>query len=187
MDFVRREIPFGSDPRSDKRSLYRLADPFLRLWFRVVAPHRAALAEAPRETRLAYWHRQRAALEAYAWEELCRMAVPFLHRADHALAPFGPFEPARRYWRGGDPEVDVVARSVDGRHVLVGEAKWREGPSSGAEADTWLARLRAATPVLPGIEGCRVVYALFVPGGGLTDGDAGAHVVDARSVMGVLR
>lgn len=187
MDFVRREIPFGSDPRSDKRSLYRLADPFLRLWFRVVAPHRAALAEAPRETRLAYWRRQRAALEAYAWEELCRMAVPFMHAADHPLAQFGPFEPARRYWRGRDPEIDVVARSVDGVHVLVGEVKWRAEPLSGAEADAWLARLRAATPVLPGIEGRRVVYALFVPGAGPSDAYAGVHVVDARTVMGVLR
>ena len=41
--------------------------------------------------------------------------------------------------------------------------------------------------MLPGIEACRVVYALFVPGGGSSDGYAGVHVVDARTVMGVLR
>ena len=70
MQLVRRETPFGSSPKSGKRSLYRIADPFLRLWFRVVAPHRAALAEAPRETRLHYWHRHRSSLEAQAWEEL---------------------------------------------------------------------------------------------------------------------
>ena len=84
-------------------------------------------------------------------------------------------------------KIDVVARSVDGRHVLVGEARWRAGPLSAAEADAWLARLRAVAPVLPGIEACRVVYALFVPGGGSSDGYAGVHVVDARTVMGVLR
>lgn len=60
MGFVRRDTPFGSDPKSGKRSLYRIDDPFLRLWFRVVAPHRAALAGAPRETRLAYWRRYRS-------------------------------------------------------------------------------------------------------------------------------
>ena len=32
----------------------RIDDPFLRLWFRVVAPHRTALAAAPREARLRY-------------------------------------------------------------------------------------------------------------------------------------
>ena len=31
MNLVRREIPFGSDPKSGKRSLYRIDDPFLRL------------------------------------------------------------------------------------------------------------------------------------------------------------
>lgn len=188
MDFVRREIPFGSDPRSDKRSLYRLADPFLRLWFRVVAPHRAALAEAPRETRLAYWHRQRAALEAYAWEELCRMAVPFLHRADHALAAFGPFEPARRYWRGRDPEIDVVARSVDGRRVLVGEAKWTHAPVCAEEVRAIAKRLRSATPILRGIGHLEVVYAAFLPSGdrGLSmEGEV--TVIGADAVMGVLR
>lgn len=119
------------------------------------------------------------------------MAVPLLHRADHALSPFGPFAPARRYWRGRDPEVDVVARSVDGRHVLVGEAEWRTDPLPGAEADAKLARLRAAARVLPGLpgtDGREVVYALFVPGGGESPGDADdVHVVDARTVMGVLR
>ena len=33
---------------------HRIDDPFLRLWFRVVAPHRPALAAAPREARLRY-------------------------------------------------------------------------------------------------------------------------------------
>ena len=124
MGFVRRETPFGADPKSGKRSLYRIDDPFMRLWFRVVAPHRAALASAPRETRLQYWYRHRPSLEAHAWEELCRMAVPLLHRADTPLADLGPFEPAQRYWRGNAPERDVVARSIDGRRLLVGEAKW---------------------------------------------------------------
>ena len=42
MEFALRETPFGSPPRSGKRSLYRLADPFLRLWFqrRGAAPRR---------------------------------------------------------------------------------------------------------------------------------------------------
>ena len=119
MGLVRRETPFGSDPRSGKRSLYRIDDPFLRLWFRVVAPHRAAFAAAPRETRLRYWRRHRSSLESLAWEEQCRMAVPLLHRSDTTLAGLGPWEPAQRYWRGNAPEPDVVARSVDGRRARV--------------------------------------------------------------------
>ena len=115
MDFVRREIPFGSSPASGKRSLYRIDDPFLRLWFAAVAPHRAALAEAPRDTRLHYWRRHQAALEAYAWEELCRMAVPELHRSDTPLGRLGPWEPAQRYGAATPPiSTSSRARSTAG-------------------------------------------------------------------------
>ena len=183
MDFVRREIPFGSSPASGKRSLYRLDDPFLRLWFAAVAPHRAALAEAPRDTRLHYWRRHRAALEGYAWEELCRMAVPELHRLDTPLAPLGPWEPARRYWRGNAPELDVVARSVDGRRLLVGEAKWsaRSGPVSRAGPVPGIGGV-------PGTAGLEAVGVRFVPEASVRiDTSTGVHLVDASDVLSVLR
>ena len=183
MDFVRREIPFGSSPASGKRSLYRLDDPFLRLWFAAVAPHRAGLAEAPRDTRLHYWRRHRAALEGYAWEELCRMAVPELHRIDTPLAPLGPWEPARRYWRGNAPELDVVARSVDGRRLLVGEAKWsaRFGPVSRAGPLPGIGGV-------PGTAGLEAVGIRFVPeASARIDASTGVHLVDAGDVLSVLR
>ena len=62
------------------------------------------------------------------------MAVPALHRSDTPLGRLGPWEPAQRHWRGNAPDLDVVARSVDGRRLLVGEAKWssRSGPVSRA-------------------------------------------------------
>ena len=182
MGFVRREIPFGADPKSGKRSLYRIDDPFMRLWFRVVAPHRAALANAPRETRLQYWYRHRPSLEALAWEELCRMAVPLLHRTDTPLADLGPFEPAQRYWRGNAPERDVVARSIDGRRLLVGEAKWTAtaGPVSR------IGRPRPAAD-LPGAASCEIVHARFVPDAREAETGAGVVTVDAGTVMAVLR
>ena len=157
MRFLRREIPFGSPPRSGKRSLYRIEDPFLRLWFRVVAPHRAALAAAPRETRLMYWKRARTALESYAWEELCRMATPMLHRTDSPLGTLGPWEPAQRYWRRNEPEVDVVARSVDGKRLLVGEVKW------AAESRPRRPAEKPETAHLPGARDAEVIHARFVP------------------------
>ena len=180
MQFVRREIPFGSSPRSSKRSLYRIDDPFMRLWFRVVAPHRAALAEAPRETRLHYWRRYRSSLEAQAWEELCRMAVPMLHRADVPVARLGRFEPARRYWRGSERELDVVARSLDGRRMLVGEVKWQ-----AKAATRWRTGAPADTGALPGAAEAEPVHILFVPDAAGVAVDV--EVVDARTVMAVLR
>ena len=178
MGLVRRETPFGANPKSGKRSLYRIEDPFLRLWFRVVAPHRAALAVAPRETRLHYWRRHQPHLEALAWEELCRMAVPLLHRSDAALGKLGPWEPAQRHWRGNDPELDVVARSVDGRRLLVGEAKWTKTPPDNASAIP-----QGDLGRMLGMEGAQLCKALFAPLRGKPREKAGIHWVDARTVM----
>ena len=176
MDLVRREIPFGSDAKSGKRSLYQIADPFLRFWFRVVAPNRSLLADAPRETRLMCWQRHRLRLEAHAWEELCRAAVPHLHQVLPAVARLGPFTEARRYWRGNDPELDIVARSVTGSDILVGEAKL--GAGRGPQRGT---ALRLGTlPV-----GDASIRALTFTPEALTDGDA--DVVDARMVLDALR
>lgn len=185
MQLVRRETPFGSPPRTGKRALYRIDDPFLRLWFRTVAPHRAMLGAAPKETRLTYWRNAWPTLAATAWEELCRRAVPLLHRSDTALGRLGPWEPAQRYWRGNAAELDIVARSVDGERLLIGEAKWSSRP---------LRQLRANLPSdaaalrLPGAGERELVRALFVPAApAKRDAGGHMHLVDAAAVMEVLR
>lgn len=181
MGLVRRDTPFGTDPKSGKRSLYRIDDPFLRLWFRIVAPRRAALAAAPPETRLAYWQRHRRGLEALAWEELCRRAVPLLHRSDTTLGRLGPWEPAQRYWRGNAPELDIVARSVDGKRLLVGEVKSTTQPVKVPGAD-----VRVHLGDLAGAEDIELHQALFVPERMPEDAGHRLHVVDAGTVMGLL-
>ena len=112
------------------------------------------------------------------------MAVPLLHRADGPLARLGPFEPAQRYWHGNAPEYDIVARSVDGRRLLVGEAKW---PRSGASTGGWEAGRRAGTGGLPGAADRDVVHVLFVPDATGVETDARVATVDAKTVMSVLR
>ena len=183
MGFLRRELPFGSDPHSGKRSLYRIDDPFLRMWFRVVAPHRAALATSPPESRLRYWHRYRRDLEAVAWQELCSAAVPRLHESDHPIAGFGPFEPAQRFWHGNAPERDIVARSVDGSRVLVGEAIRSLDPKNVGRS---LAGL--ANAALPGTRHCDIIPVLFAPqADDLPRQTELGFVVDAESVFSALR
>lgn len=183
MSLLRRETPFGSPPGSGKRVLYRIDDAFLHLWFRVVAPRRAMFAEAPRETRIGLWHRQRAHLEAAAWEELCRLAIPTLHRHDTPLGRLGPWEPAQRHWSGRGPEIDVVARSADGRRLLLGEAKWSVAGRIAAAPGP-----RPDASALPGAQGCEVVLARFVPAASTGfDERTGTHLVDAGGVLRALR
>ncbi len=124
LGLVKREIPYGEPEHSSKRSLYKISDPFFRLWFRIVAPNKALLAEAPAVSRKALWERHKTALFAQSWEEMSRQSIPFLHRTDSPVGRFGPWEPAKRYWHGNEPEWDVVSRSLDDKKLLLGEVKW---------------------------------------------------------------
>lgn len=120
MGIVRREIPFGETEKESRRSLYRLSDPFFRLWFRAVAPHRAALAAGTRPSRKATLAKIWEALAAEAWEEICRARVPRLSG--------GAWKPAARWWKGNDPEWDVVSEAGDGSRLLLGEVQWSGRP-----------------------------------------------------------
>jgi hypothetical protein len=114
-----REVPFGESEKSSRRSLYRIADPFLRLWFRIVAPHRAYLAAARRPQRIALLKKHWPSLVADSWEELCRAMVPELRLPD-----MGTCGPASRWWHGNAPEWDVVSESPLSKSILLGEARW---------------------------------------------------------------
>lgn len=187
LGLVKREIPFGEEEKSGKLALYRIGDPFFRLWFSVVAPHRALFAAGPRETRLAVWRKLRLNLEAQAWEDLCRASVPFLHKTDSPLGAPGPWMPARRYWRRGEPEWDVVASSLDGEHLLLGEVKWLEKPADAGTLRAVAAELEANGVPAVVRRPKKIIRAVFVPQvrGGVRS-LASAHAVDCRTVLSCL-
>ena len=160
LGFVRRETPYGEPPRGGKRSLYKLDDPFLRLWFRVVAPNRAALVAGSPASRRALLAEHWPALLGQAWEELCRAGLAAIRRG--AVAALGPWRPAARYWHGAEPEWDLVADATVGRRVLAGEAWFAARPLTAEVARREAARL-ATRPLPPPLAGREVVRALFVP------------------------
>ena len=116
MGLAAREVPF--DDSGSKRALYRIRDPFFRLWFRVVAPNRGPLATMNAAARRALLAKHWPGLLGQAWEELCRDAVPGL----------GDWSTASRWWSGHEPAWDVVAESIDRTRLLVGEVKIRASP-----------------------------------------------------------
>jgi AAA+ ATPase superfamily predicted ATPase len=165
LGLVRRELPFGESEKGGKRALYKIADPFFRLWFRVVAPYRAQLASGTAEARRQLLARFWESLCAQSWEELCRLQVPRMP-AEGTLGRLGPWGPASRWWHGTQPEWDVVSESLDGSHVLLGEAKWSARPFDRKALETALRELavRPAPPLPARLAGAEVVRALFVPG-----------------------
>jgi hypothetical protein len=100
-----RELPFGESVRSTKKTLYRIADPTLRFWFRVYSPHQSLWTTFTAEQKSKLIHDHAASV----FEDFCRAR----------------FAGARRYWERG-VELDFVAPDPeDPRRLLVAEVKWR--------------------------------------------------------------
>ncbi len=153
---VRREVPFGESPRSSKRSLYRLADPFLAFWYRFVQPNESLL-----ELDLvdAVHERVRQGFALFAgeiWEDLARISVPRLRAGG---VDWGP---ALRWWGtdldGRSVEIDVAAESLDGKSILVGEAEWTGRPQARLLASELAEKSRR----LPFVRGRPVHLALWL-------------------------
>ena len=124
LGLVRRDLPFGSSLADSKRTLYRLADPFLRAWFRFVEPNHSRV-EAGLVAKVAAEVEQSLSLHVSSvWEDLVREAVP---RSKLCGKLWGV---AASWWGPGldrvPLEVDVVAESADRNEVLIGEVKWQD-------------------------------------------------------------
>ncbi len=155
LGLVRRDMPFGASPRDSKRSLYRIADPFLRFWFRFVEPNRSRLearqlASVLREIRAHF-----AQHVAGAWEDLVRSSVTRRRLFDQTWGE------ARSWWGPGKDrtpvEIDVVAESTDGAALLVGEIKW----TASRDFDRLTATLRRKAENLPFAEGRQVFFGIW--------------------------
>lgn len=180
LGYVQRDYPFGETAKSTKRTLYKLADPFLRFYFRFVEPQRSRL-ELGLDAQVS--NEIQAGLPGHvaeAWEELARRSVPFL--SAHGLS----WKPAARWWGGGrdgNPlELDVVAESVDGSAVLVGEAKWGRRPKNVHGLHGQLMEKALLCPALAG----RKIHTALWLGGGAAVGRA-EDVYSEEQVLAALR
>jgi hypothetical protein len=124
LNLVRREVPFGSSPRDTKRTSYRIADPFLRFWFRFVEPARSRIEvglsrAVTSEIEGSFGHHAGS-----VWEDLVRAAVPRMRIAGVQWNEVG------RWWGTGldgkPMEIDVVGWDSGGRTLLVAEAEWSD-------------------------------------------------------------
>lgn len=155
LEYVRREVPFGSSTRDSKRTLYRIADPFLRFWFRYVEPGRSRL-EAGRVSAVERdISRTLSHHVGGVWEDLARESVPRLELLGRAWGP------AARWWGAGldrkPMEIDVVSESEDGKAILVGEATWDDAADAAGRLDS-LARRARNLPLAQGREVCVAVW-----------------------------
>lgn len=156
LDFIEREIPFGENPKNSKKSLYKVSDPFMDFYFHFVVPNRSLIELGRVEMVADTIHLQFSRYISVWWEKLCRQAV------SGSMIGGDVYSLAGRWWgnvaRDEIIELDVVAQSMDGKKLLVGECKWTEGE----DANRLLYELTEKARKLPFLKGQEIVPILFL-------------------------
>jgi hypothetical protein len=161
LQLVRRRIPATTPPErreKTKTSQYHLTDPYLRFYFRFIAPNTDLIEQ---ELSQILWDRISDQFRAFvgmtAFEELCREWVLLKARAGEL--PMVP-ELVGSHW-STNAQVDVVAVNWHDKAILLGECKW----GVDAVGRTVIRELVDKTPkVVPG-EGWQVTYVYFARAG----------------------
>jgi hypothetical protein len=121
LGLVSRDVPASEhDPDRSKRGLYRIADPFVRFWFRHVRRGWNRLETGQLDAVLRGVGTDLDHLAAAAYEDLCRHLAATGGLGTHRWSRVG------RWWNRLD-EMDVVGFADDGG-LLAGEAKWSSRP-----------------------------------------------------------
>lgn len=129
MKYLRREIPFGESPKKSKKGIYLINDPLMDFYYTFIMPNLSAIGRGRRGFVMDVIKEKFNGYVATHWEHLCREAVSdnlYLGRR---------WKDASRWWGtvavpGSDAktsremEFDVMAESIDGKAILVGECKW---------------------------------------------------------------
>ena len=126
LGFLEKYIPFGIDEKNAKKSLYKIADPFMAFYYQFVVPNRSFIElnrRLPIDQALNTHFSEYVSMQ---WEKMCRDAVT------GNLVNGVVYGKAKRWWgsvlneakKAEQVEFDVVAESIDKKYLLVGECKW---------------------------------------------------------------
>ena len=160
LGYLSKDVPFGIPEKNTKKSLYKIADPFMAFYYQFVVPNRSFIElqrPKPVEQALKAHFAEYVSLQ---WESLCRDAVTG-NLIDGVL-----YGEAKRWWgtvlnedkKPEQVELDVVAESVDKKYLLVGECKW----SAQENGKQLTAKLLRKAKLLPFAKNHEIVPVLFL-------------------------
>ena len=120
---IDREVPVTASAKKSKRSRYRVADEFLRFWFRYVEPNRSSIEEAPDIVYDGTIAPDLPMHVAITFEDVCKEAVwEGIRRGE-----FEPYSEVGRWWYNKD-EIDIVGLAPNDDRILFAECKWTSDP-----------------------------------------------------------
>lgn len=157
LGYIRREIPFGENEKKSRKGLYYINDQLLAFNYRFVTPFRSLLEFGGIDRVLALVESQFPQYVGYCWEQLCREFV-----SGNVIDGIA-FNVASRWWgkvfadgdeTGKMAEIDVVAESLDHKHILIGECKWTEAE----DTERIEKRLSSLAPLLPFVKRGQTIH-----------------------------
>lgn len=156
LGYVERLVPATvRRPDKSRQGRYVITDPYLRFYYRFLAPHRSAIEQGrvKQVTSLLYDHLLDF-IGTHTFEELCREWVSV--KAEMGEFPFLP-EQTGSFW-SKQAQVDVLAINWRTKDILLGECKWGQ-QAVGREVIQTL--VEKTDKVLPGQVNWQVHYAFF--------------------------
>lgn len=180
LGYIERQIPFGENVKSTKRSLYKICDPFLLFWYRYIQPNQSLLEQNLVDEVYSVCEMSFSAHTGEIWEMLTRELTARIKIGGKT------WKPARRWWGNGNNgksmEIDTVAESFDGRHILLGEAKWKRDVNIKSLVNS----LKQKAENFPCLKGRKPVFVLWLKDRGkYTIPDV--KIIDAKMAMRVLK
>jgi AAA+ ATPase superfamily predicted ATPase len=128
LGYIERELPFGENEKNSKKSYYVISDPFIQFYFSFVLTNRSLIEIDKGDVVLKNMTSKLNIHFSYWWEKLCRHAVSGIE-----LNGFS-FGLARKWWGNVSKterlEIDIIAESIDGKALLIGECKWTESENA---------------------------------------------------------
>jgi len=163
LGYLEKDIPFGASLKDNKKSFYRIADPFLNFHFKFVPSNRSFIQLGRTEMMDKLLGERLPELTGYWWERLCRDAVT--GNTINGIT----YSEARRWWGQvcidgdyKDVELDVMAESLDREHILIGECKWTSG-ENGRLLTNEIQKIAAALPFTKGKQVEIVLFTKVTP------------------------
>lgn len=156
LGYVERLVPATvRRPDKSRQGRYVITDPYLRFYYRFLAPHRSAIEQGrvKQVTSLLYDHLLDF-IGTHTFEELCRDWVSV--KAEMGEFPFLP-EQTGSFW-SKQAQIDVLAINWRTKDILLGECKWGQQAVGHEVIQTLVEKMEK---VLPGQVNWQVHYAFF--------------------------
>lgn len=137
LGYVRSKRPVQVRRVRERNTLYTIADPFFRFWFRYVFARRSQLERGQVDAAMADIWTDLDNFMGPAFEEICRDWVGLTAGSDPRIPNC---ESIGSWWsRDGAVEIDVAGMDGD-RYVLLGSCKWSKRVGTSALDDLRAAR-----------------------------------------------